>query len=140
EEAGVELSDEHWYDLGTFFDQVLHLDDERMRRFRRAVGLPATERLLRLCRTSCGDDTKVDAGLTADRLGSIAVPVLALYGEASPFLATADYLADRLPDCRRVLVSGARHRAPEESPEAFLGAIREFFEAIDAEHAAGVAG
>jgi len=28
QEPGVELSDEHWYDLGRFFDQVLHLDDE----------------------------------------------------------------------------------------------------------------
>ncbi len=28
--AGVTLSEEHWYDLGKFFDQVLHLDGERM--------------------------------------------------------------------------------------------------------------
>src|SRR5262245_46211066 len=40
-EAGVTLSDEHWYDLGKFFDQVLHLEGESLLRFRRAVGLPA---------------------------------------------------------------------------------------------------
>jgi pimeloyl-ACP methyl ester carboxylesterase len=136
--AGVLLSDEHWYDLGKFFDQVLHLDEEHMLRFRRAVGLPATDRLLRLCRTTCGDDSKAEAGLTADRIASIAVPVLALYGEASPFLATADYLAAHLPDCRRVLVPGAQHRAPEENPTAFLGAIRSFLDAVDAEKSAGV--
>ena len=47
-DAGVTLSDEHWYDLGRFFDQVLHLDGERLLRFRQAVGLPGFNRLLRL--------------------------------------------------------------------------------------------
>src|SRR3954462_14237447 len=42
--AGVELSDEHWYDIGRFFDQVLHLDEERLLKFRREVGLPALNR------------------------------------------------------------------------------------------------
>ena len=42
-EAGVTLSADTWYDLTTFFDQVLHLDDERLLRFRQAVGLPALE-------------------------------------------------------------------------------------------------
>ncbi|MBX6313960.1 MAG: alpha/beta hydrolase [Isosphaeraceae bacterium] len=135
EEAGVLLSDEYWYDLGKFFDQVLHLDDESMLRFRRAVGLPATNRLLRLCRTTCGADTKRDAGLTADRIAAINAPVLAVYGEASPFLATAQYLAEHLPHCRRVLIPGAQHRAPEENPEAFVAAVRTFLEALDAARA-----
>ena len=30
EEAGVYLSSDTWYDLTTFFDQVLHLDDDRL--------------------------------------------------------------------------------------------------------------
>jgi pimeloyl-ACP methyl ester carboxylesterase len=137
EDAGVVLSDEYWYDLGQFFDQVLHLNHEDMLKFRQAVGLPGTERLLRLCRTTCGEDTKVEAGLTVDRIGSITVPVLALYGEASPFLATADYLVEHLPDCRRALVPGARHRAPEENPEAFLGALTSFLESVDSARAAG---
>ena len=65
EEAGVTLSDEHWYDLGRFFDQVVHLDGEQLLKFRREVGLPALNRLLRLGHTTCGDDTKVAAGLTS---------------------------------------------------------------------------
>ena len=60
------LSDEHWYDLGKFFDQVLHLDDERLLRFRQAVGLPGFNRLLRLAETTCGDDAKAEAGLTEE--------------------------------------------------------------------------
>jgi pimeloyl-ACP methyl ester carboxylesterase len=125
--AGVELSDEHWYDIGKFFDQVTHLDGDRLRKFRREVGLPALNRLLRLGQTTCGADSKVAAGLTAEKIGQIKCPTLAVYGEASPFLATAEYLAANLPDCRTAIVPGAKHRAPEESPEAFVAALCEFF-------------
>jgi pimeloyl-ACP methyl ester carboxylesterase len=124
--AGVELSDEHWYDLGRFFDQVLHLEDERLLKFRREVGLPALNRLLRLGKTTCGDDSKVPAGLTAEMIEAIDHPALAIYGEFSPFLATAEYLSSRLPDCRTAIVPGAQHRAPEERPEAYLDALTSF--------------
>jgi pimeloyl-ACP methyl ester carboxylesterase len=126
--AGVELSDEHWYDLGRFFDQVLHLDGERLLKFRQEVGLPALNRLLRLGNTTCGDDSKVEAGLTADLIAGISAPALALYGEFSPFLATAEYLVEHLPHCRSAIVPGAQHRAPEENPEPFLQLLREFIE------------
>jgi pimeloyl-ACP methyl ester carboxylesterase len=131
-DAGVTLSDEHWYDLGRFFDQVLHLDDEGLRKFRQVVGLPAMNRLLRLGATTCGADTKAEAGLTADRITSVSAPVLALYGEHSPFLATARYLLDHLPDCRRALVPGAKHRAPEESPAEFVRLVEEFLDSARA--------
>jgi pimeloyl-ACP methyl ester carboxylesterase len=124
--AGVELSDEHWYDLGRFFDQVVHLDGDRLLRFRREVGLPALNRLLRLGGTTCGDDSKVEAGLTAELISGMSLPALALYGEASPFLATAQYLVEHLPNCRSAIVPGAKHRAPEENPEGFLCKLREF--------------
>src|SRR5262245_30802505 len=90
--AGVTLSDEHWYDLGRFFDQVLHLDGERVLRFRQAVGLPGFNRLMRLAETTCGDDAKIEAGLTEELIRSAKQPMLAIFGENSPFLATADYL------------------------------------------------
>jgi pimeloyl-ACP methyl ester carboxylesterase len=125
-EAGVELSDEHWYDIGRFFDQVLHLDGERLLRFRQAVGLPALNRLLRLGRTTCGDDSKIEAGLTVERIARVDLPVLALYGESSPFLATAAFLEAHLPRCRTAIVPDAKHRAPEENPEGFLRLLREF--------------
>jgi pimeloyl-ACP methyl ester carboxylesterase len=131
EEAGVTLSDEFWYDLDKFFDQVLHLDAERMLRFRQAVGLPAMERLLRLGRTTCGPDTKAVAGLTEAALRAIAAPTLAVYGEGSPFLATMHYLAENLPNCRASVIPGARHRAPEENPGAFVAAVRSFLESLD---------
>src|SRR5271168_4679926 len=113
-QAGVTLSDEHWYDLGRFFDQVLHLDGERLLKFRQAVGLPGLKRLLRLANTTCGSDAKAVAGLTEDLIKSVTQPVLALFGEQSPFLATADYLRERLVHCDQQLVEGAKHRVPEE--------------------------
>jgi pimeloyl-ACP methyl ester carboxylesterase len=136
-EAGVALSDEHWYDLGRFFDQVLHLDGERLLRFRQAVGLPALGRLLRLGETTCGDDAKAVAGLTAELIAGVAQPALALFGEHSPFLATAQYLVENLSRCRSAIVPGAKHRAPEESPEAFLEQLVAF---IDSVHEGAIAG
>jgi pimeloyl-ACP methyl ester carboxylesterase len=131
-DAGVSLSSEHWYDLGKFFDQVRHLDGEKLLQFRRAVGLPGLNRLLRLGQTTAGDDSKVEAGLTAEKILAIRQPTLALYGEFSPFLSTANYLVEHLPDCRSVLVPGAQHRAPEENPEAFTAALKEWIESLEA--------
>ena len=125
-QAGVTLSDEHWYDLGRFFDQVLHLDDERMLKFRQAVGLPGFNRLIRLAGTTCGDDAKAEAGLTEDLIRGVTQPVMAIFGEHSPFLATADYLAEHLPRCENVRVAGAKHRAPEENPERFVELVSGF--------------
>ena len=127
-DAGVNLSSEHWYDLGQFFDQVQGLSGDRLLQFRQAVGLPAMNRLLRLGGTTCGADSKVEAGLTEDLIRGVRQPTLALYGEHSPFLSTAEYLVEHLPHCRSVLVPNAQHRAPEENPEGFLSALREFLE------------
>jgi len=135
-DAGIDLSSEHWYDIGKFFDQVMHLDGDRILQFRRAVGLPAMNRLLRLGQTTCGDDTKAEAGLTLEKILGVRQPVLALYGDASPFLSTADYLAEHLPDCRKVLIPGSQHRAPEENPEAYTAALLDFLGSLDG---AGVA-
>ena len=132
EDAGVSLSSDSWYDLTTFFDQVLRLDDERLLRFRQAVGLPGLKRVLRLARTSCGRDSKLDGGLSAEQISGLHHPCLALYGENSPFLSTADYLTKHLPDCRGRLIEGAKHRAPEENPEGFVAAVREFLESLQA--------
>ena len=116
-DAGVSLSAEHWYDIGRFFDQVGHLDGEALLKFRHAVGLPALNRLLRLGKTTCGDDAKLEAGLTSELIEGVSIPVLALYGDASPFLATAQYLVDHLADCRQAIVPNAKHRAGGESKD-----------------------
>jgi len=125
-QAGVTLSDEHWYDLGRFFDQVSHLDGDQLLRFRQAVGLPGFNRLMRLAPTTCGADAKEIAGLTEDLIRSVTQPVLGLFGEFSPFLATADYLAEHLAHCVKELVPGAKHRAPEENAAKFVDLVYEY--------------
>jgi pimeloyl-ACP methyl ester carboxylesterase len=125
-DAGVTLSDEHWYDIGRFFDQVLHLDGERLLRFRQAVGLPGFNRLLRLAETTCGDDAKVPAGLTEELIASVTQPALGIFGEHSPFLATSDYLSSHLPNCIAATVAGAKHRAPEENGAEFVRIVNDF--------------
>ena len=126
EQAGVTLSAEHWYDLGRFFDQVSHLDGDRLLRFRQAVGLPGFNRLMRLAPTTCGADAKEIAGLTEDLIRGVTQPVLALFGEFSPFLATADYLAENLAHCVKELVPDAKHRAPEENAAKFVELVYEY--------------
>jgi pimeloyl-ACP methyl ester carboxylesterase len=130
ENVGVELSDEHWYDLGKFFDQVMHLDGEKMLKFRQEVGLPTLNRLLRLGATTCGDDSKVPAGLTAEMIAAIGVPAMAIYGEHSPFLSTAQFLSESLPNCRTAIIPDAKHRAPEENPEPYTAALKNFFDSL----------
>jgi pimeloyl-ACP methyl ester carboxylesterase len=128
--AGVSLSSDTWYDLTSFFDQVLHLDEDRLLRFRRAVGLPALRRVLRLARTSCGEESKLDDDLPVERITRIAQPCLALYGQHSPFLATADFLVRHLPACQGRTIPGAQHRAPEENPREFVAAVKTFLESL----------
>ena len=131
-DAGIELSGEYWYDLGKFFDQVMHLDDDRLLKLRQSVGLPAMGRLLRLGNTTCGDDSKVEAGMTESRIRAVTQPALAIYGDGSPFLATSRWLAENLPRCRAVLIPNAQHRAPEENPAAFTDAVLDFLVGLPA--------
>jgi pimeloyl-ACP methyl ester carboxylesterase len=125
-DAGVTLSEEHWYDLGKFFNQVLHLDGDQLLKFRQAVGLPGLNRLLRLAHTTSGDDAKEVAGLTEEVIRGVDQPALAIFGEFSPFLATADYLAANLPNCVNKRVTKAKHRAPEENPAEFVEIVRSY--------------
>ena len=129
EEAGVTLSDGHWYDLGKFFDQVLHLDGERLLRFRQAVGLPALNRLLRLARTTCGDDSKVEAGLTAELIAGVPQPCLALYGETRRSWRRPTTSSST---CRTAGTADPRRQAPRPGgePGGFVAAVREFLESL----------
>jgi pimeloyl-ACP methyl ester carboxylesterase len=86
-------------------------------------------RLLRLADTTCGNDAKVPAGLTEKLIQSVGQPVLAIFGEHSPFLATSDYLAEHLANCVARKVPGAKHRAPEENGPAFVEIVNEFLTA-----------
>ncbi|PAK28011.1 alpha/beta hydrolase [Streptomyces sp. alain-838] len=64
----------------------------------------------------------------APRLGGIDVPALAVTGAEDPG-STPDMthrLAAALPNCRAVVVPGARHMLPVERPQAFVDSLTTF--------------
>jgi pimeloyl-ACP methyl ester carboxylesterase len=123
--AGLEVAEEDWFDVGQLFKQTANLTPERHEMFRKELGIAAMDRLTRLAATTCGDDVKAVAGLTAERIRSVRHPTLALYGENSPFLTTCRYLEENLPNCRVALVPGAKHRAHEENPAGYVALVRQ---------------
>jgi pimeloyl-ACP methyl ester carboxylesterase len=121
--AGLEVTEEDWFDVGQLFQQTANLPPERLEMFRKELGLAAMDRLTRLAATTCGDDVKAVAGLTAERIGSITQPTVALYGVESPFLATCRYLERNLAHCRIAIVPHAKHRAHEENPASYVSLV-----------------
>lgn len=121
--AGLDISDDAWFDVGDMLRQAASLTVERRAMFERELGAPALQRLVRLAATSCGEDVKAEAGLTAERIVSVTRQVVALYGEHSPFLATCGFLEQNLPRCRASLVPGAKHRAHEENPAGYVALV-----------------
>ncbi len=122
--SGLEVSADDWYDVGHICRQAAGLSGERKEMFLREVGQPGLDRLVRLAPTTVGEDVRSVAGLTAERIASVRQPVLALYGESSPFLATCRFLEANLSDCKVALVPGAKHLAHEESPEQFVAIVQ----------------
>jgi pimeloyl-ACP methyl ester carboxylesterase len=118
--AGLDVSDDAWFDVGDVLRQAASLSPERKAMFEKEVGAPALQRLVRLAATTCGADVQEAAGLTAERVVSVKQPVVALYGEYSPFLATCRFLQANLPGCKVALVPGAKHRAHEENPAGYV--------------------
>jgi pimeloyl-ACP methyl ester carboxylesterase len=69
-----------------------------------------TERQRRLLEeTSIGSEFRSVAGMTEDLLKTVNTPLLALYGETSPFQRMALHLATILPACRHEVIPGVGH-------------------------------
>jgi pimeloyl-ACP methyl ester carboxylesterase len=133
--AGLEVSPDDWFDVGKLCRQAASLSPERLAMFLAEVGRPGLARLVRLAATTCGADVRAVAGLSAERIVSVRQPVLALYGERSPFLATCRFLHEHLPNCKLTLVPGARHLAHEENPQEFVALVQKYLRQM-----AGIAG
>jgi pimeloyl-ACP methyl ester carboxylesterase len=123
--AGIDLGEA--VDFTRLFKVVGDLTGGQKATLRQRMGA-ASERWLallpRLAHTSCGSDAFAVAGLTAERIVSVRAPVVALYDEHSPFLATCRFLQQHLPDCVVELVPGAGHLGPVENPAAFVELVR----------------
>ena len=64
------------------------------------------------------------------RLGSIAVPAIAICGDEDPLTPVKyhEYFRDHLPDCSLEVIRGAGHWPHFEQPEAFDAAVRGFLD------------
>ncbi len=89
----------------------------------------ASPRLKRLVdETALGSEFRRVAGLTEQRLAEITAPVLAVYGETSPYQKMAVHLKGVLRNYRCDLVANTGHFYLLQSPELFAERIRGFLE------------
>jgi pimeloyl-ACP methyl ester carboxylesterase len=88
-----------------------------------AVGRGWLRQLPFLAETSCGDEVLEEAGLSAEALAAVSCPVVALYDEFSPFLATCRWLQHHLPNCVAEIIPAAKHLAVVENTAGFTNAV-----------------
>jgi pimeloyl-ACP methyl ester carboxylesterase len=119
--CGVDLGE--GVDFTRLFRATATLTPEQRELIRSTSGAGALRwltQLPRLAETTCGADLFAVAGLTAERIGSVQQPVVALYDEHTPFTATRRYLEEHLPGWTVDTVPGARHVAPLQNPRDFV--------------------
>ena len=84
-----------------------------------------------LARAARGMLTQRDARVI-DSLTGIKVPTLIIVGaEDKPYLASADYMALKIPGARKVVIPGAGHAVNLDQPKAFLEAVRPFLDGLE---------
>ena len=129
--AGLDLGDT--IDFTTLFRTVAELSPAQLRVIRERMGSASTRwlsQLPRLADTTCGRDVFAVAGLTEERIRSVRQPIVALYDEHSPFLATCRFLADHLPNCTVEIVPGTKHMAPVQNGRLFVELVRKHLAAL----------
>lgn len=122
--VGVELGDA--VDFARLFRECAALDADRMKRLEDvygAFGRGWLRQLPKLAETTCGDEVMSVAGLTAEELASVTQPVVALYDEFSPFLATSRWLEQHLPCCTAEVIPAAKHLAMLDNTAGFTDAV-----------------
>lgn len=87
-------------------------------------GTPRFQKLIE--NTAMGREFREIAGMTEERLSEIKAPVLALYGEASPYARIAEHLNTILPNCRYQTFAEDGHFYLLREPGIVLDHIREF--------------
>ncbi len=123
--ADVEIGEQ--VDFGSLFDIVAGLTSEQTEAIRGVMGASATRwlsQLAKLAGTTAGVDVFEPAGLTAEKIRSVAVPVVGLYDEDTTFAATCRYLESHLPNCKIDTVAGARHVAPLQNSAEFARLVK----------------
>lgn len=114
-------------DFAHLFRSTAALPAERLKKLEEifgAFGRGWLRQLPLLAETSCGDEVLAEAGLTAERIGNVIRPIVALYDEHSPFLATCAWLERNVRKCAVEIIPGAKHLAVVENTAAFTDAVR----------------
>jgi pimeloyl-ACP methyl ester carboxylesterase len=122
--VGVELGDT--VDFDRLFRETAALPPDRLKALEDiygAFGRGWVRQLPRLAETTCGAEVLTEAGLTADALAGVAQPVVALYDEFSPFLATSRWLEQHLPRCTAEIIPAAKHLAMLDNAAGFTTAV-----------------
>ena len=74
--------------------------------------------------------TQRDAGVITS-LPDIKVPSIVVVGsDDTPFIAASDYMAAKIPGCRKAVIDAAGHAANIDPPEGFNGAILTFLRSL----------
>ena len=129
--AGLDLGDT--IDFTTLFRTVAELSPAQLRAIRERMGSASTRwlsQLPRLADTTCGRDVFAVAGLTEEVIRSVHQPIVALYDEHSPFLATSRFLGDHLANCTVEIVPGTKHMAPVQNGPLFVELVRKHLAAL----------
>ncbi len=93
----------------------------------RKGGLVGTPRLRKLIEeTNIAAEFREVSGMTEDLLPHVKTPVLAVYGETSPYQKMAARLTEVMPNCRAVLVPGTGHFYLLENVDLFIDTITPF--------------
>ncbi len=123
--VGVELGDT--VDFARLFRETASLTPANMKALEDiygAFGRGWLRQLPKLAETTCGEEVLSEAGLTADVLAGVKQPVVALYDEFSPFLATCRWLQQHLPRCTAEIIPAAKHLAMLDNTAGFTDAVR----------------
>jgi pimeloyl-ACP methyl ester carboxylesterase len=124
-QVGVRLGDT--VDFGQLFRETANLPPDKMKTLEELYGTFGTgwlRHLPKLAATTCGDEVLTEAGLTPDVLKGIRQPVVALYDEFSPFLATCRWLEKHLPCCTAEIIPAAKHLAMFDNAAGFADAVK----------------
>jgi pimeloyl-ACP methyl ester carboxylesterase len=114
-------------DFARLFRSTADLTPEQLGKLEERVGPLGRgwlRQLPKLAETTCGDEVLQEAGLTAERIASVAHPVAALYDEFSPFHATCTWLEHHLTSCTAEIIPAAKHLAVVENTVAFTAAVQ----------------
>jgi len=115
-EASASASLQRWYDGTT-------VDATQVRRTRATLLANNRDSFLNCYRVFATADAEIGPDL-----GRIAVPTLAVTGENDPGSTPemTHRLAAAMPDCRAVVIPGARHMLPVERPQEFVDCFTTF--------------